>query len=224
MIEKQASFRILTLITTPNLADKATAVLSNNGVLIEHRLSAVGTAPNEIMDILGLGSIDKIILFSLMPKKLSRCMLKKISKELKLDAANSGIAFTVPLTGMNNLMVKMLQDIEDTEQGKESSTMSDSKHSLIIANVNRGYSNEVMDAAREAGASGGSVINSRLIANEAVSSKWDLGGQEEKELILIVADEENKINIMKKISEKYGSHSEAKGMVFSMPIDNVAGL
>ncbi len=224
MIEKHAPFRILTLITTPKLADKATALLSKNGITVEHRMSAVGTATNEILDIIGLGSIDKIILFSIMPKLLSREILKKMSKELLLGSENTGIAFTVPLTGMNNVMVKMLEDVDNKDSRKEITTMSDSKHSLIIANVNRGYSNEVMDAAREAGASGGSVINSRLIANEAVYNKWGLGGQDEKEIILIVADTENKINIMKKISEKYGVHSDAKGLVFSVAIDDVAGL
>ena len=102
--------------------------------------------------------------------------------------------------------------------------MSDSKYSIIAVNVNRGYSNEVMDAAREAGASGGSVINSRKIADEAVCNKWGLGNQEEKVIVIIVADDGRKVDIMKKISEKCGLNSDAKGMVFSIPIDEVEGL
>ncbi len=223
MTEKNMAFRILMLITTPNLADKATEVLSNEGVFIENRFSAMGTATSKVMDILGLGSIDKIIMYSILPKNISPDILRKLSKKLGLGSANSGIAFTIPITGMNNSMVKMLQEI-DNEPRKEYVIMSDSKYSLIIADVNRGYSNQVMDAAREAGASGGSVINSRRIADEAACSKWGLGDQEEKEIVLIVADDENKVAIMRKISEKCGAHSEAKGAVFSVALDEVEGL
>lgn len=48
--------------------------------------------------------------------------------------------------------------------------------------------------------------------------------QEEKEILLILSDSENKVNIMKAISEKYGTHSEANGLVVSLPIDSVMGI
>ncbi len=224
MTEKREAFRIVALITTPKLADKATEVLLNEGIPIENRLHAVGTAPNKIMDILGLGSIDKIVIFSVMPKNLSRQVLKKLAKVLMLGMANSGIAFSLPLSGTSGAYVKMFDEGDYPEIRKDGSTVSDEKYSMIAVNVNRGYSNQVMDAAREAGASGGNVITSRRIANEAVTAKWGLGNQEEKEIVLIVAKDESKVDIMKKITEKCGISTEAKAMVFSMPIDQVEGL
>ncbi len=228
MIEKHAAFRMITVITTPKLADKATKVLADEGVPVEYRLAATGTAPNEVMDVLGLGSVDKTILISMIPKSFSKDILVKLHDEMKIKSANSGIAFVISLTGMNNRMIRMLTDLDSEsdrqEQRKEGSIMSDTKYSVIAAIINRGYSNELMDAAREAGASGGSVINSRRIAAEAVCNKWGLGGQEEKEIVLIVACNDNKVEIMKKITEKCGVNSEANGMVISVPIEDVIGL
>ncbi len=228
MIEKHAAFRILTVITTPKLADKATGVLAGFGIPVEYRLAAEGTATSEIMDVLGLGSIDKTVLFSTMPKAVARDALKKLRTELKLGTVNSGIAFTVPLTGMNNFMIRMLEDIENKQQGQEQRKggflMSDTKYSVIAAIINRGYSNELMEAARQAGASGGSVLKSRRIADEAVCNKWGLGAQDEKELVLIVAGEDTKLEIMKSISEHCGVHSEARGIVLSLPIEDAIGL
>lgn len=225
MMAKHEGFDILSVITTPKLADRATQILAGEGIAIEYRLAAVGTATSEIMDVLGLGSIDKVILFSLLPKSKCGEMMNKMSKALVLHAVNSGIAFTVPLTGMNSLMLRMLTDIDGSnEERKEETAMPDTKYSVIASIINRGYSNELMDAAREAGASGGTVVNSRRIAEEALCSKWGLGAQEEKEIVLIVANAEKKVDIMKKISEKCGAHSEAKGVVFSLAIEEVIGL
>ena len=102
--------------------------------------------------------------------------------------------------------------------------MTDNKFSLVTAVVNRGFSNDVMVAAREAGARGGTVIHSRQLLNEDSTNFWGVSMQEEKDILLIITDIENKITIMKAIGESFGINSEAKGIVLSMPIDSVTGF
>ena len=53
---------------------------------------------------------------------------------------------------------------------------------------------------------------------------WGFSIQEEKEMLFIVTENENKLKIMQAIGEKYGMRSEAKGIVLSLPIDTVIGL
>ncbi len=230
MIEKKASYRVFVLIANPHLINKATKVLSGMKIPIEYRLSAMGTASSEMMDILGLGSIERVVLFCMIPQELSADIIRRLSYRLRLGSTDSGIAFTVPLSGVSNFMLHMIENIDaETNkllQRKDSNKMSDTNysHSVIAAVVNRGYSNEVMDAAREGGATGGSILNSRRITDEAVSKKWGFDVQEEKEILLIVAKEENKVEIMQKITEKCGMHSNAKGVVFSVPVEDVAGI
>ena len=48
--------------------------------------------------------------------------------------------------------------------------------------------------------------------------------KDEKEIVLIIASAENKVGIMRAISEACGVKSEAEGVVMSMPIDEVIGL
>lgn len=218
-------FRFLFLITTPKLAEKAIALFHNEKIPVQYKINAEGTATSEIMDMLGLGSTDKNIIVGMMPKKIADEMLGKLAEELKLGTVNSGIAFTVPLTGTNSLMLKILmkcnEEYSQPNERKEDAIMTEAKHSLIAAIVNRGYCNEVMDAARGEGASGGSVIHSRRFGSEEISSLWGLSVQEEKEIVLIVADAEHKVKIMQAIGEKCGMHSEAMGIVFSLPIEAV---
>lgn len=225
-MERQESYQLLMLIATPKLADRAADMFLKSALPIQYRLGAEGTASSEIMDTLGLGSIDKGVLISTVPESFGRIMLNMLHSELRLDAVNSGIAFTIPLTGASNLLFRMMQETASAEKenGKGENTMAERTHALIAAIVNRGYSNEVMDAARAAGAGGGTVVHSRSIGSEEATNFWGLSVQEEKEIVLILAEVENKVGIMSAVSEKCGMHSEANGLVLSLPIDSVMGL
>lgn len=68
------------------------------------------------------------------------------------------------------------------------------------------------------------MFPSRQIADEQAMGFWGMSIQDERDLVLIVSDSENKLNIMRAIGEKCGIHSEAKGIVLSMPIDSVIGF
>lgn len=226
--EKTPSFQLLVLITNPKLAEKATRIFRKSTLPVQYRLNAQGTASSEIMDMLGLGSIDKCILMSTVPRQLGDAMLTRLRQELRLGAVNSGIAFTISLTGMNKLLMRMLMRSDEENAAhnirKVGNIMSDTKYALVVAAVNIGFSGDVMDAAKAAGASGGTVIHSRWIGNEEIAASWGLSMQEEKELVLILSEEEKRVEIMSGISEKCGMRSDAKGLVMSLPIDAVMGL
>lgn len=226
--EKNASLRVLVLIATPKLAEKAMKMFRKGNVPVQYNWNAVGTASSEMIDVLGLGSPDKSIIISFLPKLFADEMLKKLKKELRLGTVNSGIAFTIPLSGANNLVLRMLEQLNSEEienlERKGHINMSDIKYSLIAAVVNRGYSENVMEAARAAGASGGTIVPSRRIGNEQAMGFWGMGIQNEKDMIFIITDSENKLKIMQEIGEKCGIHSEAKGIVVSLPIDAVLGF
>lgn len=75
-----------------------------------------------------------------------------------------------------------------------------------------------------AGAGGGTVLNSRSVIDEGTIPSVGANFAEEKEIVLIVANAETKLAIMQAISESCGIQTEAKGLVYSLPIDNVIGL
>lgn len=216
--------RLLFLITQPKFSEKASKMFMKTGVPMHYKMNAIGTASSEMMDILGLGSSEKSVIISILPKASADEALKRLHKELKLGSVNSGIAFTAPLSGASNLIVKLYENTEKSEQGKDEKNMTGSQYSMIAALVNPGFSEELMNVAREAGAGGGSVIHCRRIADKATVAKIGLDVQEEKELVLIVTDNESKLPIMQAIGKSCGVHSEAKGFVVSLPIENVIGL
>ncbi|MBQ7916218.1 MAG: transposase [Firmicutes bacterium] len=222
--DKKIPLRSLTLITSPKLAEKATEIFLENEIPIHYTFNGQGTASSEMMDILGLGSPDKTILTCNLPKTFADKMLKRLNKSLKLGAVNSGIAYTQPISGANSLIVRMLEPLSEESERKEDIIMNEMKYALISVVVNQGYSEQVMTVARAAGARGGTVVHSRRVGNKETVGFWGLSIQEEKEMIYIVASVDSKLDIMKAIGEKFGMHSDAKGVVVSMPIDNVIGI
>jgi nitrogen regulatory protein PII len=83
----------------------------------------------------------------------------------------------------------------------------------------------VMDAARSAGARGGTVVHAKGTANDSIKNTFfGVTVAAEKEMIYIVSRKSDRDTIMKAIMEQAGAHTSAKAMVFSLPVDSVVGL
>lgn len=221
------SFRVLGFITTPKRAEKALAIFDEEKLPIQYVINASGTASSETIDILGLGSPDRSLIISVLTKKIADKMIRKVHNELLFNVPGNGIGFTVPLTGANNIIIKKFEEIEENSEETEirkGDTVSEIKRVIIAAIVNHGYSEEVMNAAKAAGATGGTVIHGRHAGNKEISALWGVGIHEEKEVVMIIADGESKASIMQAISAECGINTEAKGVVLSIPLETVVGL
>ena len=180
------------------------------------------------MNMLGLDGGEKIILMSMMPKMFADEMLVKLHRKLHLGMPDSGIAFTIAMSGCSSHMIKLIETLQP-ENGRmvlerDEVEMMESEYSMIMAIVNRGFSEEIMDAARPMGASGGTVFNSRRIGSEEAMKFWGIRVQPEREIVLIIAKKENKLSIMQTVGKKFGMQSEANGIVLSLPVDGITGL
>jgi nitrogen regulatory protein PII len=98
-----------------------------------------------------------------------------------------------------------------------------SKNVLIIAIVNKGNTDLVMNAARDAGASGGTVVKGKGTGAE-IAKFFGVSITEEKEMVYIVSSREGRDAIMHAIMDKAGVKTEAHGVVFSLPVDKVVGI
>lgn len=99
-----------------------------------------------------------------------------------------------------------------------------SEYTVIWVSVASGYSDEVIDAAREAGARGGTVIKGRRRNSEHVSQFLGISMQEEQEFVMIVIPREKKSAVMTAISQSCGLKSAAHGVVLSLPVEEVVGM
>lgn len=229
MEHKQPVLRMVIFIAAPRTARKAEMLFREGNIPLYYQFHGKGTASSEMMDILGLGSTDKRIFLSIMPKMFADRLMKKMYETLKLNRPDSGIAFSVVMSGGSSMAVNMLskmnaEEIQLIRERNVRIEMPESKYTMIMIIANQGYSEEVMDAARTAGAAGGTVFHARQAVNEEILSFWGIHIQPEREITIILAREEDKLEIMKAVAEKCGVNSEARGIAFSLPVDHVVGL
>lgn len=183
-----------------------------------------GTASSEVLNYLGLEGAEKMVLFSVHEEAEWFFIKNQLQQKMKIDAPGGGIAFIIPLSSIGGK--KVLQFLLEGREYKkeEESTLKDTVHELIVVIANQGNIDLIMDAARGAGAYGGTVIHARGTGMEVAEKFMGVSIAAEKEMIFIVTKKEQKNNIMSAIMEKAGMETKAKSIVFSLPVTDTAGL
>ncbi len=97
-------------------------------------------------------------------------------------------------------------------------------HELIVCIVNTGFSETVMDAAREQGARGGTVIHGRGTANKEAEEFFKITVQPDKEIVMILVPSEIKDNVLHALYQKVGLQTAGQGISFSLPVTAAVGL
>ena len=92
-------------------------------------------------------------------------------------------------------------------------------YGLIIVAVNRGYTEEVMKTARQAGASGGTIIRSRLANAEQAEDFYGMQLDSEKELLVMLVSSSSRNAILDAINSEYGLRSPAQSVIMAIPVE-----
>ena len=95
---------------------------------------------------------------------------------------------------------------------------------MVFAIINSGYSEEVMDAVKECGATGGTILNARGTANTEIEKFFGISISSEKEVVMIIIHKKNKEAVLKVIYEKVGLDTPGQGIAFTLPVDDVVGI
>lgn len=188
-----------------------------------------GTASDDVLSYLGLEATEKSVLFSVVTPQIKDVLMRALVDTMHIDRPGSGIAVCLHLSsvGGRSAMQYLISGgtgVEPDLTVKEEERMSNSGYELVVAIANGGYSDMVMEAASAAGAQGGTVLHTRA-ADAANGNKFfGMAITEEREMILLVTPAEKRAAIMQAIMEKAGAQSEAQSVVFSVALDEVAGL
>ncbi len=97
-------------------------------------------------------------------------------------------------------------------------------HEMVVCIINAGHSQDVVDAARKAGARGATVVRARGSANAKLEKQFGIPIQPEKEMVLIIVTAEIKDDVLRALYQNCGLDSDGQGIAFSLPVEQVVGL
>ncbi len=196
-----------------------------NGKDIRFHLQTVGTgtAPSEMMDIFGLGTNDKDIVVSFATESAVTGFVNEYSQGLRAVSGYRGLTMVTRLSAINRVAAEIISrtswNQENIEKGVNTMTKSDHKHRLVLISVNQGYTDEVMQAAKQAGATGGTVIRGRLADAEKLEQFLEGKMEQEKDIIAILVPDSICGEIMETVNTAFGMNTPAQGIVCAVPVE-----
>jgi len=215
---------LMTTIVDRKIVKRYLELYQENNLQVMFISLGFGTANNEVLDYLGLESTEKAVALSVIEEHTWVSVKKQLEKKLRIDAPGGGIAFITPLSSVGGKKALQYLIENDNYQKEEETTLKDTSHELIVVIAEQGYTNLIMDAARGAGAYGGTVIHAKGTGKEAAEKFMGVSLALEKEIIYIVTKTEQKNDIMQAIMRDAGLDSKAKSIAFSLPVTDTAGL
>ena len=101
---------------------------------------------------------------------------------------------------------------------------SETKFEMIGCIVNNGFSEQVMEAARKAGARGGTIVHARGSAVKEAQERFGIFIQPEKDLVIMVVPAEIRDAEMHQIYRDARLGSPGQGIAFALPVKRAVGL
>ena len=190
-----------------------------------------GTAHSSYRSYFGFNEIDKCVSMSLIPDFMEHNILSAVGHSLKLYLGGRGIAFTVPMSGISNIINDAILESDDKVEKSLTGSFNISKkkgnqtmHELVIAVVNDKYTDIAIEAARSAGATGATVFHTKSTNNTKAEQAIGTKLTGETDSIFFLTSVEYKAKIMEAIRDAAGLKTEGGAIIFSLPVDDLVGI
>ena len=182
-----------------------------------------GTAVQSMLDLLGIESNEKRVVLSTATEEKTAALIEAQKRRLHIGVPGHGIVIAVPVKSIGGGKTVAYLMGEENKSAK-TAPPSGYAYELIVVVASEGQTDLVMNAARAAGARGGTIMYARGAGLNETESFFGISIHPEKEMILIVADNELRLGIMQAIARKVGLNSEGAGITFSLPVTDIAGI
>lgn len=204
---------MITIVKRSN-SEKVITFFNNNKVPMTLGRYGRGTATDEMKVYTGIDEKEKCVLFSLLSLPLAIDLSKKIKSNANIKSELYSILVPISSVGGKDTMSYISGEIP---KDQEFTIKYDYDSELIVVVANRGYVDMVMNVARRAGATGGTVIHARGTGVDSSEKFFGVTIGAEKEMIFVVAEKEKRNEIMKAIMTEAGEKSAAGSILFSLP-------
>lgn len=170
---------------------------------------ARGTAKSKLAQLLGLGDTSKDIVHIIIDQKKKDEIIETIKSASKKKKSPFGVLITTNVLYFTHSNKDVMED-NDMEN----------THQLITVIANKGYSDDIMAAARNAGAGGGTIMTARGTAQPNDKKFLNMEIVPEKEMLYIITEKTNAQKIIDGINSLKCLSKPGSGIVFSVPAND----
>ena len=210
-------------ITVPEALGVLEDICKELSLPLNVTLHGHGTAVQSMLDLLGIESNEKWVVLSTATEEKTAALIEAQKRRLHIGVPGHGIVVAVPVKSIGG--GKTVAYLTGEENASVKTTPPGGyAYELIIVVAREGQTDLVMNAARAAGARGGTVLHGKGTGAKSDPKFHNISIAEEKEVILIVSKSEEKSEIMRSILKKAGPDTPAGAIVFSLPATEVAGF
>ena len=211
-------------ITSREMLPKFLEAYDKNDMPIGFVSLGYGTAKDDILDMLGLVRSEKAVGMTVVTGEGWEEAKWYLRKKMYIDVPDTGISFIIPLSSIGGKRELAFLTAGQNYRKGEESVMKDTTMELLVVVSNQGHNDLVMDAARGAGAYGGTVIHARGTGMNQAELFFGVSLASEKDLTFIVTKKNQRNAIMSAIMKDAGMETPAQSIVFSLPVTDAVGL
>ena len=178
----------------------------------------MGTVHNKFLEFFCLDDVRKELIFMIAPADIARKALAGLGKEFGFDRPNSGIAYTRTLQKVVGMTTAKSAPLEIDES--EEACM----YRQISVIVDKGNGNEVMTAAKGAGAKGGTVLNGRGVGTHETTKLFDMHIEPEKEMVIILVENDLSDAVVEAVRVAMKIDEPGKGIMYVQDVRATYGI
>ena len=211
-------------ITSRDMLPKFLEAFDKNNLPIGFVSLGYGTAKDDILDMLGLVRSEKAVGMTVVTGAGWEEAKWYLRKKMYIDVPDTGISFIIPMSSIGGKRELAFLTAGQNYRKGEESVMKDTTMELLVVVSNQGHNDLVMDAARGAGAYGGTVIHARGTGMNQAELFFGVSLASEKDLTFIVTKKNQRNAIMSANMKEAGMDTPAQSIVFSLPVTDAVGL
>ena len=208
-------------VVNPNMAPRMNAIMQTLQLPLSIELLGRGTAKKDVLDLLGLSTHEYHIIMTIADRECTAKLIEEARRNLYIDAPGQGIIAATPIKSVGG--GKTLANLNGGRP-TEGAPDINFNYEIVLVIANEGHTDTVMDAAREAGARGGTVLHGKGTGSKDAAKFFGVSIASEKEVVMIVAKSSEKAAIMKAVIDKAGTQTDAGAVVMSLPVSAIAGF
>jgi nitrogen regulatory protein PII len=204
-------------------------ILDDNMASVAFSSHGKGTASSDLYEVFGLSNNSKHVVFSVIKESAWPAIRQGLKDRFAISNYAKGVAILIDVDSVCGVSAyKFLTNTRTLREGKGVASVENIEkkddYQVVMAIVNDGFTDLVMDAAKKAGARGGTILTAHGTGNTDIAKFFGVVITPEKQIVMILVPKAIKDKVIESIYKEVGINTKGQGIAFSFPCSDVVGI